>query len=321
MQTFRDYLDVLCRARNVQYSELARRIGVTKSYIGQLVHGHSKPAPRRRVEQIADSLGLAPAERARLIDLAVRERARSEARSKIEELDTAVSALRSTAAETLVSLLGSLATDPEPPPEAVARAIAQDDLLSDLHAALTSGEAGPNPAVQARLEGVSASRLAAALNTLMTAGGLSAAKPMDAAATSALRPPDIPVIGYVAAGETDIAFTDAGLPTGAGLPGEEPIARWPGAGDHSYALRITGESMLPLCPPGTTIVVDPDRTPRGGEPAICQTTEGKTYFKIVQFETSGRVRLVSTNAAAAPEMTLQRSQVRRLQKVIATIYP
>ena len=70
MQTFRDYLDVLCRARNVQYSELARRIGVTKSYIGQLVHGHSKPAPRRRVEQIADALGLGPAERTRLIDLA-----------------------------------------------------------------------------------------------------------------------------------------------------------------------------------------------------------------------------------------------------------
>lgn len=321
MEMFRDCLDALCRTRGVAYSELARRIGVTKSYIGQLVHGHSKPAPRRRVEQIAEALGLEPAERDRLVDLAVRERARSETRSKIEELDVTVNTLRSTTAETLVGVLGSLAAEAEPLPEAVARTIAQDDLLSDLHAMFTSGgEANHQAAIEARLEGVPAARLAAALNTLMAVVGPSAARSAEAPAAPAVRPPDIPLIGYVAAGETDIAFTDAGLPAGAGLPGEEPIPRWPGAGQHAYALRITGESMMPLCPPGTTIVIDPDRTPRGGEPAICQTTEGKSYFKIVHFETSGRIRLVSTNQGVAGDIILQRSQVRRLQKVVATIY-
>jgi len=321
METFRDCLDALCRAQGVAYSELARRIGVTKSYIGQLVHGHSKPAPRRRVEQIADALGLEAPERDRLVDLAVRERARSETRSKIEELDSAVSALRSTTKDTLVGMLNSLASEAEPLPESLTRAIAQDDLLSDIHATLTSCEGSPLAAIEARLKGVPATRLAAALNALMAAGGPSTTKPIEAPAAPAHRPPDIPVIGCVAAGETDIAFTDAGLPAGAGLPGEEPIPRWPGAGQHAYALRISGESMMPLCPPGTTIVIDPDRTPRGGEPAICQTTEGKSYFKIVHFETSGRIRLVSTNQDVAADIVLQRSQVRRLQKVIATIYP
>lgn len=314
METFRDYLDVLCRARHVQYSELARRIGVTKSYIGQLVHGHSKPAPQRRVEQIADALGLSPAERQRLVDLAVRERARSEARSKIEELDGAVNTLRTTTAELLVGTLASFATEGTPMPDAVAALLERDELLRGIHTRMASDESGAE--VAKFLATVPPARLAAALNALVAAG-----RPKGAQPAPELRQPDIPVIGYVAAGETDIAFTDAGLPTGAGLPGEDPIPRWPGAGVHAYALRISGQSMMPLCPPGTTIVVDPDRTPRNGEPAICQTTEGKSYFKLVHFETSGRVRLASTNAEASPDIFLQRNQVRRLQKVIATIYP
>jgi len=315
VETFRDYLDVLCRARNVQYSELARRIGVTKSYIGQLVHGHSKPAPQRRVEQIADALGLAPAERQRLVDLAVRERARSETRSKIEELDGAVNTLRTTTAELLVGTLASFTLEGAPLPEAVAALLEQDELLRGIHERLASDDSGAE--VARFLAGVPPARLAAALNALVAAAG----RPRGAQPAPERRQPDIPVIGYVAAGETDIAFTDAGLPAGAGLPGEDPIPRWPGAGAHAYALRISGQSMMPLCPPGTTIVVDPDRTPRNGEPAICQTTEGKSYFKLVHFETSGRVRLASTNAEAAPDIVLQRNQVRRLQKVVATIYP
>jgi len=246
METFRDYLDVLCRARGVLYAELARRVGVTKGYIGQLIHGHSKPPPRARVEQLADALELTPEERHRLVDIAVRERARPETLEKINQLDAAL-------------------------------------------AALSEGRKG-----EAAAPG-SAPRVPTS--------------------------PPIPIIGYVAAGETNIAFTDAGLPVGASLPGEEPIPRWPGVGPHAYALRVSGESMRPLCPPGTTIVVDPDRAPRGGEPAICQTTDGRGYFKIVRFESGGQVRLVSTNPDVPNDIVLRRADVRRLQKVIATLYP
>jgi len=241
MDRFRDQLDLLCRTRGVQYADLARRIGVTKSYIGQLVHGHSKPPPRSRCRQIAEALGLTAEEREHLVDLAVRERARPEARDKIEELNARLDALRA-------------GGEPRPP-------------------APTAEERAP-----------------------------------------------VPVIGHVAAGETNIAFTDAGLPVGASLPGEEPIPRWQGLSDSAYALRIAGESMMPMCPPGSTIVVEPDRMPHHGEPAICQTVEGKGYFKLVHFEPGGRIRLVSTNPAAAPDIVLPRTAIRRLQKVVATLY-
>jgi len=341
MVTFRDLLDSLCRSRGVSYAELARRVGVTRSYIGQLIHGHVKPPPPERCQQFADALELSPAERQQIIDLAVRERARVEARVKIEELDSAVDALCSAAADLLVGMISNMAREGEALPEAVAGLFAREPLLAELYGLVTAGTGDPRAAVAARLSGLSPERVAAELNALaetlrgseargtrvegeeeevVEAGGFELSRP--ALRAPRFTPPrPIPVIGYVAAGETDIAFTDAGLPTGAGLPGEDPIPRWPGAGEHAYALRITGESMMPLCPPGTTIVVDPDRTPRGGEPAICQTTDGKTYFKLVHFEAGGRLRLVSTNQAVAADIVLGRPQVRRLQKVIATIYP
>ena len=322
MELFRDYLDRLCRARGVLYAELAREIGVTKSYIGQLVHGHSKPPPRERCEQIADVLELSPAERRRLTDLAVRERARNESRVKIEELGGAVDALRSATGELLAALVTSLAAGDEPLPGAVADLVNSHELLADLYAIATSDNEDVPKALAQRLDDVTPERLAAELEAL--AAGLQAAPesleaPEGAAAGARPRPP-IPLIGHVAAGETEIAFTDAGLPAGASLPGEDPIPRWVGVGDHAYALRITGESMMPLCPPGATIVVDPERTPREGEPAICQTTEGKSYFKLVHFEAMGSVRLASTNETVAPDIVLQRPQVRRLQKVVAVIY-
>jgi len=324
MDRFRDYLDVLCRSRGVTYAEVARRVGVTKSYIGQLVHGHSKPPPAERCKQLAEALDLAPAERQRLLNLAVRERARIETRVKIEELDGRLSALRSAVADTFVALLGAVARGEEPAPEDVAELLASDELLADLHAIMTSGAADPRSAVAERLAEVSPERLASEVTSLVAAlGTMAPSAEAEAAARAghAVRLlPDIPLIGHVAAGETNISFTDAGLPTGATLPGEEPIPRWAGIGEYAYALRITGESMRPLCPPGTTIVVDPERTPRNGEPAICQTTAGTSYFKLVYFEPAGRVRLVSSNQAAARDMVLKRNEVRRLHKVVAVIY-
>ena len=318
-RAFSDFLDALCRTRGVQYAELARRIGVTKSYIGQLVHGHSKPPPVARCGQLADALELSPADRDRLVNLAIRERARVEARDKIEELDGSVKALCSAAADLLVGMLSSIARQDEPLPAAVAELVASDELLADLYALMNSDDADPRKALAARLAHVGPDRLAAELEGLSSALGMApeGAAPVGRVAAVSL---PIPVIGCVAAGETDIAFTDSGLPAGAGLPGEEPIPRWPGVGEQAYALRITGDSMMPLCPPGTTIVVDPDRTPHAGEPAICQAADGKSYFKLVYFDPAGCVRLVSTNEAVAADMVLPREQVRRLHKVIAALY-
>ena len=322
MELFRDYLDTLCRSRRVLYAELARQIGVTKSYIGQLVHGHSKPPPRARCEQIADVLELGPAQRRRLLDLAIRERARNETRVHLEELSGAIEALRSSTGRLLTALVRSLAAGEEALPEPVADLVSSNEVLADLYAAVTSDNPEAAEAAAGRLANLSPERLSVELEALAAALQTAPGRlePGEGVEGMAARRPPIPVIGHVAAGETNIAFTDAGLTEGASLPGEDPIPRWAGVGDQAYALRISGESMLPLCPPGTTIVVDPERTPREGEAAICQTNDDKSYFKIVHFESAGGIRLASTNQAVAPDIVLQRSQVRRLQKVVAAIY-
>ena len=161
---FRDVLDRLCRQHGVQYAELARRVGVTKSYIGQLVHGHSKPPPAQRCAQLAEALELGREERERLLDLAVRERARSEALGKIEELDDGLAALHAAASALLVGCVGALPWGdggPEPP--------GHDPLLADVRAVVLSGRPGARAAALARLAEASAGELAGAVTALATA--------------------------------------------------------------------------------------------------------------------------------------------------------
>jgi transcriptional regulator with XRE-family HTH domain len=171
MESFRDRLDLLCRSRGVQYAELARRVGVTKSYIGQLVHGHSKPPPAERCRQLAEALELSPDERQQLLDLAVRERARAEARGKIEELDGAVEALSSAVADLLMGMLAGAAGRREALPEALEDAVARDELLTEVHALLCSGRTDARAIVTDRLAAASPERLANALKALALAFG------------------------------------------------------------------------------------------------------------------------------------------------------
>jgi len=118
METFRELLDLFCRSRGVLYAELARRVGVTKSYIGQLVHGQTKPPPVPRCRQLAEALELGEEDARRLVELAVRERARPEARQKIEELDAAAERLRAAVAALVGAVLerSHALADPLPEP-------------------------------------------------------------------------------------------------------------------------------------------------------------------------------------------------------------
>jgi len=119
METFRELLDWFCRSRGVLYAELARRVGVTKSYIGQLVHGQTKPPPVPRCRQLAEALELGEEDARRLVELAVRERARPEARQKIEELDAAAERLRAAVVALLGAVLERSRTLADPLPEAL----------------------------------------------------------------------------------------------------------------------------------------------------------------------------------------------------------
>lgn len=115
----------------------------------------------------------------------------------------------------------------------------------------------------------------------------------------------IPVRGYVSAGETNIAYGDAGLPVGESLPGEEPINRPFDVTDpNAYGLIVKGDSMLPGYPEGTKVVVCPSLEAKTHDIAIVRvkSTE-KVYIKEVTFKRDS-MSLISYNTIYYPTMEI-----------------
>lgn len=125
----------------------------------------------------------------------------------------------------------------------------------------------------------------------------------------------IPVVGLVAAGETDIAYDDAGLPVGGSI--DEPLDRLPDVTDeHAYGLIISGNSMLPGYPRGTKVVVCPSEKVKSGDLVICRLrSTGKVYIKEIAFS-SGMVILKSHNTTAYEPVAVPKEDVLFCHKVV-----
>lgn len=150
-------------------------------------------------------------------------------------------------------------------------------------------------------------------------------------------PQNIPVVGYVAAGETEIAYDDAGLPVGGSI--DEPLERLPDVTDeHAYGLTVSGNSMLPGYPRGTKVIVCPSEKVRSGDLVICRLrSTGKVYIKEIAFVgsppksalersegayvTSGMVVLKSHNTTAHEPMVVPREDILFCHKVVWTKRP
>lgn len=86
----------------------------------------------------------------------------------------------------------------------------------------------------------------------------------------------IPVISYVQAGDFSEVVDNFG-------PGEaeewaettKPVNR------HTFALRVTGDSMEPLFPEGTIIVVEPEMDPLPGDYVIAKNGDAATFKQLV----------------------------------------
>jgi len=105
----------------------------------------------------------------------------------------------------------------------------------------------------------------------------------------------IPLIGLAQAGR-DGYFDDAGFPAGAGwdevrFPDVHPID------DHTYALEIQGDSMLPLYRDGDIIVVSPAAQLRKGDRVVAKTRNGEVMAKELSRKTIQKVELKSLNPA------------------------
>ena len=103
----------------------------------------------------------------------------------------------------------------------------------------------------------------------------------------------LPLIGFAQAGDGGF-FDDGGFPAGAGWD----EVNFPNVADeHSYALEISGDSMLPLFRDGDVIIVSPAAPIRRGDRVVVKTQEGEVLAKELKRQTPKTIELKSLNPA------------------------
>lgn len=106
----------------------------------------------------------------------------------------------------------------------------------------------------------------------------------------------VPMLGFAQAGAGGF-FEDAGFPAGQGLDLIELPAR---SGDETYALKVQGDSMLPLYRDGDVLIVEPNATLRKGDRVVVKTSGGEVMAKVLERRTPKSVELLSLNPEHPP---------------------
>jgi phage repressor protein C with HTH and peptisase S24 domain len=100
----------------------------------------------------------------------------------------------------------------------------------------------------------------------------------------------LPLLGFARAGRGGF-FDDGGFPTGQGWD-EVPF---PGIPEGAYALKVSGDSMLPLYRQGDIIIVVPGAQVRRGDRVVVRTHDGEVMAKILKRRTAKEMELASLN--------------------------
>lgn len=101
----------------------------------------------------------------------------------------------------------------------------------------------------------------------------------------------LPVLGMAQAGMGGF-FDDGGFPVGQGWE-EVDLPMVTQQGD--YALRISGDSMLPVYRDNDIIVVSAAKAPIPGDRVVVKTVDGEVMAKVLVAENSGFMTLMSFN--------------------------
>lgn len=110
--------------------------------------------------------------------------------------------------------------------------------------------------------------------------------------------PSVPLLGLAQAGSGGF-FDSAGYPAGQGWD----EVTLPATGlDGSYALEVSGDSMLPLYRDGDIIVVSPTAQLRRGDRVVVRTRDGEVLVKILYRQTAKTLELHSLNAEHKPRI-------------------
>ncbi|HHY48697.1 MAG TPA: helix-turn-helix transcriptional regulator, partial [Alphaproteobacteria bacterium] len=123
--------------------------------------------------------------------------------------------------------------------------------------------------------------------------------------------PAVPLLGLAQAG-TGGFFDSAGHPAGQGWD----EVQLPGAmDDGTYALEVSGDSMLPLYREGDRVIVSPTEQVRRGDRVVVKTRDGEVMIKVLHRQTARTVELHSVNPAYPPRI-IPLSDVEWIARII-----
>lgn len=123
--------------------------------------------------------------------------------------------------------------------------------------------------------------------------------------------PTVPLVGFAQAGAGGF-FDDSGFPVGHGwdlieLPAQSTAA--------SYALKVHGDSMLPLYRDGDVLIVEPNAAVRKGDRVVVKTNAGEVMAKVLERQTAKSVSLVSLNPEH-PNRELPLAEVEWVARIV-----
>lgn len=121
----------------------------------------------------------------------------------------------------------------------------------------------------------------------------------------------IPVIGFAQAGQRGF-FDDAGFPAGEGWDKADlPTLADPDA----YALKVSGDSMLPLYRDGDTVIISPAAGVKTGDRVVVKTRSGEVMAKQLVRRAPDAVELHSFNADFS-NLTVPANQIIWMARII-----
>ena len=122
---------------------------------------------------------------------------------------------------------------------------------------------------------------------------------------------DVPIIGMAQAGAGGY-FDDAGFPVGHGWD----LVEFPaGVADGSYALKVQGDSMLPLYRDGDVLIVHPGATVRRGDRVVVKTAGGEVMAKILTKRSAQIIELTSMNPDH-PDRSLAAAEIEWIARIV-----
>lgn len=115
---------------------------------------------------------------------------------------------------------------------------------------------------------------------------------------SAVPDTTVPLLGFAQAGSGGF-FDSGGFPAGQGWD----EVRLPQADENgTYALEVSGDSMLPLYRDGDIVIVSPSEQLRRGDRVVARTREGEVMAKILHRQTAKNIELHSLNPEHPPRV-------------------